>query len=194
MIELMPFYQLRADEYFTFAERVLEIVNNNASETSTIHTLKTNLQAAKEKLDANLVKNTTKLETQKVKEMDHLRDDCFVALRDYIKACNRRAKDDWKAPSQLLINTIKNYGWTLYTENHSVESSKIKNLISDLETEANLMAAVATLQAAEWLDELKNAQTGFEAAVGERMTANSKITLSIQGGLQRSTNGLRVAI
>ena len=178
MIEIMPFYQLRADESFTLADRLLTILQNHASEASTIQPLIEKLLAAKQLLDASLVKSSTKLQTEKVLEWDKLRDDAFIAFRDYIQVCNRRVKDDWKAPSQLILNTIKNYGWQLYKENYSVESSKIKNLVSELETNADLVAALATLNGSEWKDELKNAQAGFDAAVEERTAANSKITLS----------------
>lgn len=178
MIELLHYYLLRADENYNFAERIIYIIQNNAAEASTIHPLLANLILAKEKLDENLVKISTKNLTRKVKGLDRARDSCFIGMRDIAKACLRRPNPEWQEAAQQIVDSLRGYGWELHNESYTVESSKLKNLFSDLETIDVLVAAMETIGLTGWKDDLKSLQAEFDVAVEERTKANSEITLS----------------
>ena len=176
MISLISFSSLRVDEYFTFGKRVLERLNSIDATALNLTGPKEKLQESINKLDEALIKSSTKDLTQLIANADSDRDESFVALCRLVEACNKRIKPEWKYPTQQLLHTIQDYGRNLQNFSYAKESSRLNNLLSDLENKEELTSAIEMIGAQEWVAELKNAQQIFEEKIeirGDRRACTS---------------------
>lgn len=175
MIESVPFYLLRVDECYTFGNRIAGLLTNFDLDALQLSVLCDKFRKSLSLLDASLVKESTRSYTLKVLDTDKNRDDSFLALRYYVQASARRRNAVFREAATLLSDTITSCGWRLYNESLSKESSRLNNLISDLENKHSLKMAVTTLGLQEWFNELKQAQVEFEAAQQERTLAKASV-------------------
>jgi len=183
MIEGLAFYSLKRDEYYTFGYKVLDVLSGFDTETLQLKPLQGRVENAVSLLDEALVKTSTRILTLSMSESDKNRDNSFLAFRYMIVACSKRLNPAWNAAANLLIDTVKSYGWTLQNENYSTESSRLNNLIADLETKSDLKAAVALLGLNDWLVEMKQSQRDFEMAEKLRVEAKaSKCEVKTEDG------------
>lgn len=106
-------------------------------------------------------------------EKDKARDDAYVALRDYLAACSRRQDPTVVAAANLLVNIFRNRGWTLYNLGYTQESAALKLLFNDLET-PEATAALKTLNAEGWYNDVKTTQSAFEEVFNQKITAEAR--------------------
>lgn len=169
MIKSLPFRLLRRDEYFTFGQKVLDVLSDFNLDLLKLIPLQGRVKVAVENLDEALVKTSTKIYTISLADADERRDLAFLAFRYNLVACSKRLKPEWNEAANLLIVTLRTYGWSLQTENYSTESSKLNNFVTDLEQKPKLKAAVELLQLTDWVNELKQSQLDFEASDKTRL-------------------------
>jgi hypothetical protein len=163
MIKNLSFHLLRRDEYYTFGIKVLDVLSGFNLETVQLIPLHGRVKKGVDKLDHALVKSSTTTYTLNLAEADVKRDCAFLALRYNLLACSKRLQPEWNSAANLLIATIRSYGWNLHKENYSTESSKLKNFLADLEEKPELKSAVAFLNLDNWINELKQSQIDFES-------------------------------
>ncbi|WP_282015562.1 DUF6261 family protein [Marinifilum flexuosum] len=173
MIENMSFHALHRDEYFTFGKRVKEIFTGYELEPLNLKHPYDRVVAALTNLDEAMIKNSTAALTTEVVNKDIRRDDGFVALRNYLRACEKRLKPEWQKAARLVLNEIRVYGVNLHKESYSAESARLNNLLSDFENKPELKAAITLLLLTEWVAELKQAQAEFETAEKARIDAKA---------------------
>ena len=176
MIESLAFHSLRRSEYFTFGTRILGILEDFNLEGLQLTPINGRISAAVNELDEALVKTSTKLLTKTVGGADKFRDSGFLAIRYTLIGCSKRLKPEWNEAANLLLNTIRSYGWSLHLENNATETSLLKNLIADFENKPDLKAAIELLGLGEWLAELKQSQVDFEDTVQARMEEKASTT------------------
>ncbi|WP_321514847.1 DUF6261 family protein [Marinifilum fragile] len=176
MIENMSFYSLQRDEFYTFGKRIIGVFTGYDLETLNLKKPYDKLPLAVNMLDEAMIKNSTAALTTDVVNKDTRRDDGLVAFRNYLRACEKRLKPEWRQAARLILNAIKVYGVNLHREAYSSESARLNNLIADLENKPELKAAIALLLLTEWVAELKQAQVDFEIA--EKARIDSKASTS----------------
>jgi hypothetical protein len=106
-------------------------------------------------------------------EKDKVRDDAYIALRDYVTACSRRQDPVVVAAANILVNIFRNRGWTLYNLGYTQESTTLKLLFNDLET-PEATAALKTLNAEGWYNDVKTTQAAFEEVFNQKITAEAR--------------------
>lgn len=175
MIKKLSFYKLQSNEYFTFAQRIITIISGFDVASLGLEKLHKKLLNATELLENSMTKSSTKAHTQEVQLADSLRDDAFNAFKTYLLACSKRNKPGWEISADLLIDTVRNYGWELYNDSYSTQTSKMTNLISDLNNVTALKEAANTINAIEWIEDVDAAQNLFDQKMQQRTIANSKL-------------------
>ncbi|TAJ13494.1 hypothetical protein DMA11_08760 [Marinilabiliaceae bacterium JC017] len=126
-----------------------------------------------QKLDEGLNKGNVKIETMSVKNADGLRDDCVTGLNYYCKAYACCMDETKRMAAKRLLETIAVYG-SIVRENLSVETSKIDNLLGDIDKKPKLQEAVDVIEGQFFEEQLRQAQTNFKAAVKERVVAKDE--------------------
>ena len=66
------------------------------------------------------------------------------------------------------MHIIRSYGWSLHTSGYGEQTSKLENLLGDLENDPQYSADVTTINGTDWLSYLKTAFTDFKSLVEER--------------------------
>lgn len=173
MIENMSFHSLLRDEYFTFGKRIIGVFTGYDLETLNLKVPYDKLPLAVGMLDEAMVKKSTVALTTDVVNKDIRRDDGFMAIRNYLRACIKRLNPQWRLSAILLLNTIGVYGVNLHRETYSSETARLSNLLADIENNPELKAAVSLLLLDDWVAELKQAQTEFEVAEKARIDAKA---------------------
>lgn len=168
MIHPYDFYSLRLNECNTFVKRIMEQVMAFNQEDMGLQPLVDPLNLALDRLSDGLNKTSTKLNTLTVKEADSGRDSSIAGLMMYCKAFLYSFDEAKNDAARILLNTLKSFG-EISRANYDEESSKIKNLLSDLEHEAQLKSAVETIQANVFVEQLRQAQQRFDLVTEERL-------------------------
>lgn len=103
---------------------------------------------------------------------DDSRDGAFVGLRDFVKAFVSSGSPEKAAAGELLVEIFRSRGWSIFSLGYSAETSQLNVLVNDLET-PEAQAALTTIGATVWLDDLKTAQGEFETAYQEKVAAQA---------------------
>lgn len=161
-------YKLNADEYFILSDRCLKILKSADSETLKLKPLIAILKDAFLQLEQTMVVERGSALTREIAKTDDLRDQCFIAFREYVNAAHHRNKPEWEKPSALLIRIMAKYVTNLNDLNYTSHSSMLTSLLDELERDKEAKAAITTLKLSEWLAELGKAQQRFVNALNVR--------------------------
>lgn len=173
MFNSINFNLLRVDEYHTLGNRIEEVVSKMVKEDPQLQGLAKNLQRDLKHLDQAHLKPTTKYLTLSVEEADDKRDNSFRALRSYLEACSRRLQKGWPEAANLILEVLNQHGYTLYKESYDKQTSRMNNLIGEINSKAELKAAAETINLLPWLEEMTNANQEFETLYSKRNQANA---------------------
>ncbi|GET26670.1 DUF6261 family protein [Prolixibacter sp. NT017] len=168
MLDSPKIYDYWNDEVFTYTESITKVLSGFDVETLSLGKFSGELKTAFDQLGASLVKERGSILTEAVEAADNYRDRAFIALRTYIEACSFRRNEAFNAAAAPLIRTIHKYGWGLQTQGYAIESSKMDNLIDDLEKMTENADALAAISAGPWLAEMKEEHEAFKQAVSDR--------------------------
>ena len=126
------------------------------------------LTKAVEALSSVLVKIQPKDKTQVIQSADMVRDRSFLALRTALESLAHRRDAATVQQAMLLLDIFHQHGWDLHNRSYATESSRMVDLLNDLESRAELTAAITSLKLSDVVAELKLAQQEFEAAYQDR--------------------------
>ncbi len=93
-------------------------------------------------------------------------------MRDFVKAFVSSGSPEKAAAGELLVEIFRSRGWSIFSLGYSAETSQLNVLVNDLET-PEAQAALTTIGATVWLDDLKTAQGEFETAYQEKVAAQA---------------------
>lgn len=166
MVTNPVYHYMRNDEFMRYAQEVLQHIQ--PVDIPPFMQLEEELREIIDVHQASMIGKPANFYTEILKEADRQRESAFMALRDYIKACNRRLKIDWRGPSQHLIQVFRIYGWNLYTTDYIKQSKTIALLIHELNDGDENFRALEALNAVEWLRELEEVNQQFNILLNER--------------------------
>ncbi len=92
---------------------------------------------------------------------DSLRDEAFVALRDYVKACANRHIAETSEAAKFILDIFKKHGWSINRLDDEMQSEKLNELILELKTD-QASKALNKINAGVWFRDLEEAQNEFE--------------------------------
>lgn len=161
-----------ADEQYLFIENILGVLRSSKICSQELNHLTNELKSEFETFKLVRKKGEASAMTDIVRAKDSLRDSCYLALRHYIVACNKRDKPEWENATNALIVILKSYGWSLHNFSDSKQSSKLSSLIQEINNSTVLKGHISTISADAWLKELSNAQAQYDSALKQRMSEN----------------------
>ncbi len=168
MIETPLFYLYRTEEYLALSNQILSVFELVDSEVMGLSKPLIIAQKAHNELAQLSRKSELQSYTQSVITADGSRDDALMAIKLYLKACERRIDVKWKDAARLILDELRSCGWDIENESYEKESIQIRKLLHDLNTDKQLSAAVNTLKLQGWVTELQESQAAFEFAVQAR--------------------------
>jgi len=113
--------------------------------------------------------------TEAIMEADLLRDNCFLSLKDHVKAGLRRNNADYSSACQDLWSVFVKNGIKLYDMSNNEQTAATNSLLNDLNTADNQLH-FKTIHAVEWLKELQTANDQFVELSKQRSAARSTDT------------------
>lgn len=158
----LRFKAMLKEEVIAFGPGVKKIVD--AFDPATIG-LKPVLDAMEEqwkKLEPFLENKKGSVLTDDVTLLDDLRDTDLKGIKSLAEAFLKHRNQEKRDAAQLIINTMDGFDADIPRQALPVQTETIKQLVAKLETDTELVAAVAQLNLAEWLAPLKATNLEFE--------------------------------
>ncbi|RUT79035.1 DUF6261 family protein [Ancylomarina longa] len=168
MIKKISYHLMHADEYYTLAGQLSKDILKQDVQDPQLALLKGLMDDDLKNLDLAYLKPKFKNLTMTVGDSDAARDDAFRAFKTYVEACSLRKLDGYNEACELLMECIALHGRNLHRESYAVQTAREKKLILDLETTPTLTAAIATIGANDWFQEMKTTQEEFETMYEHR--------------------------
>ncbi len=167
MIETKNFTIIPTDELFTLTERTIELVTDVKLAVPSVVPLLENVCNTYVDFQAALEHEHSDPNTPLIKEKDKIRDNGFLAYRDYLVAAKHRLQPEWPVAAKKLITVVKQLGWTAYNLGYKAESAAIINIV--IETRNKYSDELTTINATDWLNELDAAEQAFDTAVKQSL-------------------------
>ena len=163
---------LPLDGYYTFSQRFLELLKAASSGTLDLAAVISPLGSVFLKFESAYKKERKSEYTAKLAKADEVRDNAYLALRHYLVACSYASVDGYSAAANTLLSIFKRLGWSMQKAGYQTESSRLGNLIAELQQEGNA-ALLTTLEATAWLERMMTAADAFEAMYQQKLTAEA---------------------
>jgi Family of unknown function (DUF6261) len=158
-----PAYGLyRNSEFIRYMKNVFTICSNNNPKLLKIDAQADALMAATTPLDDLFMIDRGNLLTAELQAIDLRRDEAISGLRLVANAYSYHFDPAIKNAANVLAAAIDKYGAGLARLNYIAETEVIDSLIADIAADAQLAAAVTTLQLDSWITELKTANQLFD--------------------------------
>jgi Family of unknown function (DUF6261) len=151
----------RNSEFIRYMKNVAFICSNNNPRLLKIDTQVAGLQAATTPLDDLFMMERGNLLTAELQALDARRDAAITGLRMAISAFSLHFDDSMKKAAETAAAGIDKYGNSLARLNYVAETEVIESLVADIAADAQLAAAIATLQLDSWVAELNTANQLF---------------------------------
>ncbi len=153
--------QYRNSEYIRYMKNVANICNNNNPRLLKIETQVNNLAAATTPLDNLFMIERGNLLTTELQALDTRRDDALNGLRLTATAFTYHFDPAVKNAAVIVAAAIDKYGAGLARLNYVAETEVIESLVADVNSNAELAAAIAALKLENWVTELQTANQLF---------------------------------
>lgn len=101
--------------------------------------------------------------TESLESMDARRDDALIGITNLADAYQKHYDPTLSEAGRTISIIIGKYGKRLPRQSYLVETEAIRSIVNTFETEAKAAAAIAKLRISDWVMELKNANTDFNA-------------------------------
>jgi hypothetical protein len=188
-MKTIPYYLFTADRFYSFAERILNVLNSFDTDDADLVKLRELISNKLDRIKQGMYNRTTREFTDDVNEKDDLFDSAFRGLKYFIKAKQLVGDKDVNSAATALLLVIDRHGATLNSLSHSVQNSRAKSLIADFNDPLN-MNHIARINAQEWVDIFVNRLDSLENSIVVRnsfVAADAKDNLS---ELRKEVRGL----
>lgn len=162
MIKPHAFHDMRINEKGYFGDKVLATVAPYADKDADLAPLVEAVRAKNLQLTTALQKLNYASITKQMKADDSLRDHGFVNLRTYAQVCAGRKDPTWAQAGQLLVNAIKRTGWGMNRKGNKEETMLVDTLLAEFDNQPKLREAIATINAQEWIDEIREGHASYQ--------------------------------
>ena len=111
---------------------------------------------------------------QSVAEADATRDKIYSGIKTYLKGFNKLSGLPGHQDAIALYQIFKNYGLDLDRLSYSAETAQMNKLIEELD-KPEILSKITELNLITIFNQLKTAQTDFEAIYSEQAEANAEL-------------------
>jgi len=158
----------RNSEFIAFINDTLGLLTR--ANIAALSTAQAELQTAYDALETSFKVSQGSLLTVSVQELDARRDAAIRGIHSMAKAYTFHYDEAMASAGTAVSKAISKYGSRIAQLNYQAQTATLKSLIKDFENDADLTAALATLNLADWTTEMKAANTAFEEKYLDRVT------------------------
>lgn len=148
-----------SEELYSFVKKSVILIEEKKTTVPAVEPFlsntKTRLEDYKIALDREAKNPLVKIRSQKATNQI----DAFMALRKQAESASTRKKAGVAEAADVIIETIRKYGWTIQRLGQKTRLTQLDGLIYELKTKYT--AQVATIGARELVEELEQAQADF---------------------------------
>ncbi|WP_430412851.1 DUF6261 family protein [Kordia sp.] len=162
-MEIPVFSRYRNSEFLQYMKDVLEIVNDTDVDALQLTKQRDALATLANVMDNLFQQEQSSGITQELIDLDTRRDKAFMGIKASLESFGYHYDESLQSAARSLLFNLNNYGTNIPRMNYQAETAVIDSMLSDWETETNLIAAVTTVQLADWIAELKTANATFNA-------------------------------
>lgn len=171
-MEILPIdlSKLRNAEYIQYGLDILNINNINNAATLMIEPQQVAYRSKIQQMEDVYKQATSSRLTPVIEEMDTQRDQHLVGITSVINGSVHHPNAAKREAAFRLQNFLASYGAasTIGMQSLQAQTTTINNIVNDLNVNANLVSAAATLDLTDWIQELKTVNTNFNNTYMER--------------------------
>ncbi|WP_420572926.1 DUF6261 family protein [Kordia sp.] len=160
-MEIPVFSRYRNSEFLQYMKDVLELVNANEVDTLQLTTQRDALAVLTNQIDDLFQQEQSSGITQELIELDNRRDKAFMGIKALLEAHEYHYEEARQLAARSLLFNLNNYGTNIPRMNYQAETAVIDSMLSDWETETDLVNATTSLGLTNWIAELKTANQLF---------------------------------
>ena len=154
---------LRNDEYFQFMKNTVSLVTANDPVVLNVVAQNNALNTKTTEFDTLFKKSTASALTQEIFTLDVRRDNALVGINSIINGYLYHFTPALVQAANKLNDNLKLYGTKITSQNYQAETATIASLLGDWENKPELTQAINDLNLKDWKNELKDANTLFDA-------------------------------
>ena len=180
MYDEINYAMIPSDEFLTFGQRLTGIygVIGTGNDTYGLLPFVTKAVNAYSDYSKAFERESTNPYTKELAGNDNQRDGSFYGFRHYLISCSFRRTEGWSAAAKRILDIFRKHGWSAPHFGYKIETEVITKIIDEITS--NCSAEMALLDpAADWLNELKEAQTWFEDTQKKSVTRPTTGELTI---------------
>ncbi|TCP25201.1 hypothetical protein EV195_104234 [Tenacibaculum skagerrakense] len=159
----------RNGEYLQYMKDVLELVNKQDVDTLLLTNQRNALTGIVSQIDNAFQQSLGSSLTQGIIELDDRRDKAFMGFKSVINGFSYHYDAAKKVHALNALSAIEKYGKDITRKSYQEETAIISSLITDFESQPELVTAVTELSLTDWLTELKTANIAFASKYLERV-------------------------
>lgn len=160
-MEIPVFSRYRNSEFLQYMKDVLELVNANDVDALQLTTQRDALATLTDQMDNLFQQEQSSGITQELIDLDTRRDKAFMGIKANLEAYSYHYDESMQSAARSLLFNLNNYGTNIPRMNYQAETAVIDSMLSDWETETDLINAITTTGLANWVAELKTANQAF---------------------------------
>ncbi len=153
--------RFRNSEFLQYMKDVLELVNAQEVDTLQLTTQRDALATLTNQMDDLFQQEKSSGITQELIDLDARRDKAFMGIKANLEAYNYHYDNGMQSAARSLLFNLNNYGTNIPRMNYQAETAVIDSMLSDWETETDLINAISTAGLTNWVAELKTANQAF---------------------------------
>lgn len=166
----MIFSLLRINEFIGYCNEIKTYLASIEMEGLQLNTSVGKLNLKQEEALAASNRSRSSQFTHWLHELDHRRDESFVAFRNLMEANTHRKDEALVTAADKMCRIIRGHGWSLQVKGVKVQSAKMASLIKELELDEN-KAVIATLSADAWYQDMVDDNAAYNKLNEERAKA-----------------------
>lgn len=150
----------------TFVANQLDILNTH--NLPVIETQKTALKTAYEVMAQSFQKDVGSIKTEDLKDLDKRRDDAIRGITLVASGYELHPNEAKSNAGAAILRSIRKYAKNIIQLSYQEETAIIRDIINNWTKDAQLTAAVATLDLTDWQTELAAANDAFDTMYIDR--------------------------
>ncbi len=174
MIKTALTKRYRIKEFIQFIRNVLLIVGQNDPQKLKLKAVYEALQQCGDTLQEAYRQNPASGITPQLASLDAQRDQAVLCLYKVSKGYLHHDDAKKAAAGKKVTDCLAKYGKRLHNLNYSAETAALKNLIHDLQTNPDCMAALKEMHLEKVVEVMSQANTAFEALFVQRLEQSSQ--------------------
>ena len=167
MIEKVNYSSFPSDEFYTFANGTLNIVNAKKETLVFLVPFAGKLSKNLSRYQDALMRDAKNPFTKPVAASDQTLDSSFKAFRTYTVAAGYRKTEGWAMAANKLKAVIRNYGWRASAFGYKAQIAAMSNMVKEIKDK--YMNEVTLLNALDWFNDWDTDLTSFIDLFNESM-------------------------